>query len=187
MNPPESSHHARGGRTAGDVLLLIASMDDLVAVGGGRCDEGTLLTRFLLGFTVARLGGGIARRRRETGPTRNSCQKCNRAAATKEAAHLSKYRRTSERRHRLAGEGPTRQSRSRFASPRRCSAPSTCRWIFRTTDHPAAIAHIDTSATPRPPLTPFDHLAGHVGRWTVPDCRLSANRRGLEAPMATFS
>jgi hypothetical protein len=57
----------------------------------------------------------VLRRRRRVLPTRSRGQKCNRAAATNEAAHLSKYRRAPDRRQRSLADvrrSGTRLSRS---------------------------------------------------------------------------
>jgi hypothetical protein len=107
---PLSARSARSERRSADrrvrdvFLPAVVAVYDLVAVCRGRCDEGALLARFLLGLTVAGLCGRVVRRSRQVLPTRSSCQKCNRAAAANEAAHLSKYKRMLESRQRPPGD-----------------------------------------------------------------------------------
>jgi hypothetical protein len=128
----------------------------------------------------------VARRRRQTRPTRSSCQKGNRAAGANEAAHLSKYRRLGERRHRYPiWVKPLEKCirKQRDIAPTRRRVVACCR-------RPITMPCPHTS-TPRPPLlclpSALDLPIGRHARETVRDCRSSANRRGLCAPMAKVS
>lgn len=204
-SPSMGLHVGRAGAGSRDVFdpdvfgpdvfgPVVLSVDDLVTVGGRRGDERALLTRFLLGLTVARLDGGVVRRRRRTRPTRgSSCQKCNRAAAANEAAHLIQYKRANHRRQRPPGDAES----ARALCPYIIAASLAARGRHAPRSGGAARPS-DSSAMPRPPTStpvsgrlarlPIVGLpASHFGRQTVSDCRSPANRRGLWAPMAAVS
>lgn len=179
-------HQPGSGGAERDVLPPVTLVDDLVAVGRWGRDQGARLARFLLGHAVAGLGVGVARRGRQTRPTRSSDQKGQRAAAANEAAHLSKYKGPAASRHRDAAWVRTREKCIRvhgdIAPSRRrvvacCEPPDTMPW-----------PHTNTPWTPFPSAGgDLDLPIGRVGHGTVRDCRSSANRRGLCAPMAKVS
>jgi hypothetical protein len=181
-----SSPAVAGGGAQRHVFSTVAVVDDLVAVCGWRCDHGASLARFLLCLAVAGFSGGVPRRGRQTWPTRSSCQKGNRAAGANEAAHLSKYRRPGERRYRNPiGVKPLEKCirKQRDIAPTRRRVVACCR-------RPITMPCAHTSTPPPPPrLLPIalDLPIGRRARETVRDCRSSANRRGLCAPMAKVS
>jgi hypothetical protein len=189
LHPSRADVCARGA-----FFLAVMAVDDLVTVCRRRCDERALLTRFLLGLTVARLRGGVARRGRRTRPARSSSsQKCNRAAAANEAAHLSKYNQTLDHRQRPAGDAKSAQGASQRTLPaalhacvRQMHAPDVSgnRPIPDLKLRPPTFSPDPEASVPTPNI---GLPTSHFGRQTVCDCRLSANRRGLGAPMAAFS
>ncbi len=177
---------ARREGTERQVLLAITVVDNLVAVSRRRRDQGARLARLLLGLAVSRLGRGMTWRRRQARPACSSCQQGHRAPAAKEAAHLSKYRRPEDLRHRDA---------ARVNPPEKCIrerrdiAPGRRRVVARckrsiTMSSP----HTTTPRNPfRSPRRALDLPIGRLGHGAVRDCRSSANRRGLCAPMAKVS
>jgi hypothetical protein len=202
------------GDGAGDVSLPLTVSDYLVAIGRWRGDDGARLAGFLLGLTVACFDAGVARRRRRARPTRRRCQKDKRAAAADDAAHLSKYKRACWARHSAPAGGDALAVQRGAPSP---AAGQTRRGLFRQTkkrsesarEMPddnarrsamrdscrcyASSSRMHRAPTSTPP-TNLDGTARRPGplvglrcRRPVCDCRSSANRRGLWAPMATFS